>query len=171
MKVSRPGRQEAMEILRIYFSPDVPLDEDLVDVHHGDRQSVCDDMLGQVIERVFQRNNENRVLSVRLRNGKREVLYRSDLLSGAVLAGIVRRAKERAIERAIEGHGNERAGVRTEDLLASLDDEFHEGEILPPDNSAEEWLKLLDHHPDQVVGISSFRKGSVSEERVVQNIV
>ena len=36
---------------------------------------------------------------------------------------------------------------------------FREGEMLPPDDAAEEWLKLLDHHPEQVVGVSSFGGG------------
>jgi proteasome-associated ATPase len=56
-------------------------------------------------------------------------------------------------------------------VLSSIDREFREGEMLPPDDAAEEWLKLLDHHPEQVVGISSFRTGRKSEERVVSQII
>jgi len=52
-----------------------------------------------------------------------------------------------------------------------MSDEFREGEILPPDDSAEEWLKLLDHHPDQVVGVSSFRKGRRTEEWLTRTII
>ena len=43
--------------------------------------------------------------------------------------------------------------------------------MLPPDDAAEEWLKLLDHHPEQVVGVSSFRRGRQSEERLVGQII
>ena len=39
------------------------------------------------------------------------------------------------------------------------------------DLSAEEWLKLLDYNPDQVVGISSFRQGKAQEERLLQQII
>jgi len=49
--------------------------------------------------------------------------------------------------------------------------EFREGEVLPPDDAAEEWLKLLDHHPEQVIGISSFRRGRQTEERLVNQII
>ena len=56
-------------------------------------------------------------------------------------------------------------------MLTAVRSEFREGEVLPPDDSAEEWLKLLDHHPDQVIGISSYRRGRPSEERLVNQII
>jgi proteasome-associated ATPase len=43
--------------------------------------------------------------------------------------------------------------------------------MLPPDDAAEEWLKLLDHHPEQVVGVSSFRRGRQSEEKRIGQII
>jgi proteasome-associated ATPase len=98
------------------------------------------------------------------------VLYRADLVSGAILASIVQRAKERAIERVIGAAGDE-AGLTEDDLVTSINAEFREGEMLPPDDAAEEWLKLLDHHPEQVVGISSFRKGRPAEERLIGQII
>ena len=61
--------------------------------------------------------------------------------------------------------------MTAEDLLTSIDREFREGEMLPPDDAAEEWLKLLDHHPEQVVGVSSYRRGRISEERLVGQII
>lgn len=168
IKVARPGREEAIEIMSVYFSPTLPLNQELVQEHEGNQRTAYDFIVQEGINTIFSRTEDNRVLSVRLRNGKHETLYRRDLISGAILASIIRRAKERAIERTIqEGE----PGLTLDDLLTSITDEFREGEILPPDDSAEEWLKLLDHHPDQVVGISSFRKGRGSEERVVRNII
>jgi proteasome-associated ATPase len=111
------------------------------------------------------------VLAIRLRNGRREILYRRDLLSGAVLAGIVRRAKERAIERAIQAGDQEHTGLSLDDLVISSHEEFKESEIFPPDDSAEEWLKLLDYHPDQVVGVSSLQAGKDGEEQRTSQIV
>jgi proteasome-associated ATPase len=104
------------------------------------------------------------------------VLYRGDLLSGAILASIVQRAKERAIERTIAVRTDDADtaaadGLTEDDLLVSINAEFREGEMLPPDDAAEEWLKLLDHHPEQVVGIASFRKGRAGEERPVGQMI
>jgi len=168
IKVARPGREEALEIMRVYFSPTLPLHQGLLQQHDNNQQAAYDHLVQEAVNTMFSRTDDNRVLTIRLRNGKQETLYRRDLISGAILASIIRRAKERAIERTIqEGE----PGMTLEDMLSSVVDEFREGEILPPDDSAEEWLKLLDHHPDQVVGISSFRKGRSSEERLIRHII
>ena len=171
IKVNRPSRKEAEDILGIYLTPGIPLAPELITANQGNHESARHSVMTQVLDQLFARTDENRVLSIRLRNGRREVLYRRDLLSGAILAGIVRRAKEQAVERAIE-HGQETlSGISVTDFQTAISEEFQEGEIFPPDDSAEEWLKLLDHHPDQVIGVSSFRRGRSSGERLMHNII
>lgn len=173
IKVGRPGRQEAAEILRIYLNPELPLDASLVDTHEGDRTKACVAVVQEALDAIFRRVNGNRVLAIRLRSGQTKVLYRGDLVSGAILAAIVQRAKERAIDRAVRSEGAARGddGLTTEDLLASVEAEYREGEILPPDDATDEWLKLLDQHPEQVVGISSFRSGRTMHERPIGQII
>ncbi|TKB73475.1 MAG: AAA family ATPase, partial [Nitrospira sp.] len=206
IKVARPNRDAAAEILAVYVTTDLPLDVALVATHQNDRAAARDAVVTQVTDAIFRRTDENRVLSVRLRSGQNKTLYRGDLLSGAILASVVQRAKEKAIDRIIltqpaqeqvatdaAGAGTQAArerpatdtagasplapgvpkqqGLTLSDLLESIDEEFREGDMLPPDDAAEEWLKLLDHHPEQVVGVSSFRKGRLSEERVMGQII
>ena len=171
VKVNRPSREEAEDILGIYLTPEIPLEAELINANHGNHESARQRVITQVLDHLFARTEENRVLAIRLRNGRREVLYRRDLLSGAILASIVRRAKERAVERAIEDAQDTLGGISGNDLQIAITEEFQEGEILPPDDSAEEWLKLLDHHPDQVIGVSSFRGGSSSVERPTHTII
>ncbi|MEK7870145.1 MAG: peptidase, partial [Nitrospirota bacterium] len=118
---------------------------------------------------IYKRTDENRILSIRLRSGQSKVLYRGDLVSGAILSSIVQRAKEKAIDRMIQS--GQSAGLIAKDLSDSVLEEFREGEMLPPDDAAEEWLKLLDHHPEQVVGVSSFRRGRQTEERLINQII
>ena len=71
----------------------------------------------------------------------------------------------------IAAGGAEPGGMTLGRSVNSVHAEFREGEMLPPDDAAEEWLKLLDHHPEQVVGVSSFRRGRQSEERLVEQII
>ncbi|GJL54125.1 MAG: proteasome-associated ATPase [Nitrospirales bacterium] len=168
VKISRPNREAATEILQIYLSPEIPLHADVLQASDGNCELARQTMITALLDRVFARTEENRVLAIRLRNGRRDILYRSDLLSGAVLASIVRRAKEKAVEREIEGKDT---GMSDEDLSHAVHEEFREGEIFPPDDSAEEWLKLLDHHPDQVIGVSSFRGESSTIERAIHTII
>jgi proteasome-associated ATPase len=170
IKVSRPNKEAATEILRVYLTEKLPLDPALVTGHGGEKAHAVASLAQDIIESIFRRTDDNRLLSIRLRNGQSKVLYRADLLSGAILASIVQRAKEKAIERTILQAG-EPAGLVTRDLLDAVSEEFREGEMLPPDDAAEEWLKLLDHHPEQVVGISSFRRGRQLEERLVSQII
>jgi proteasome-associated ATPase len=171
IKVGRPNRDSAAAILNVYLTDDLPLDRQWIDQHGGDRKKACADLVEHALSTIFSRIDENRLLSVRLRNGQNKVLYRSDLISGALLASIVQRAKEQAIDRMIAAGGAEQGGMVLEDLMSSVQAEFREGEMLPPDDAAEEWLKLLDHHPEQIVGISSFRRGRQTEERLVNQII
>jgi proteasome-associated ATPase len=171
IKVSRPNRDSAAAILNVYLTDDLPLDRQWIDQHGGDRKKACADLIEHALSTIFSRIDENRILSIRLRSGQNKVLYRGDLISGAILASIVQRAKEQAIDRMIAAGGTDQGGMTLDDLVNSVHAEFREGEMLPPDDAAEEWLKLLDHHPEQVVGVSSFRKGRQSEERLINQII
>jgi proteasome-associated ATPase len=169
IKVARPNREASTEILKVYLSDDVPLDPAALAEHGGEPSKAMASLAQEVIERIFRKTDENRLLSIRLRSGQQKVLYRGDLVSGAILASIVQRAKEKAIDRTIQS--GSATGLSEQDLFDAVTEEFREGEVLPPDDAAEEWLKLLDHHPEQVIGISSFRRGRQAEERPVNQII
>ena len=169
IKVARPDREASSEILKVYLTEELPLHPSVVSERGGEPRQAVASLVDETIEAIFKRADEARLLSIRLRNGQTKVLYRGDLVSGAILSSIVQRAKEKAIDRTIQS--GEPAGLSAEDLLGSVTEEFRQGDMLPPDDAAEEWLKLLDHHPEQVVGISSFRRGRQSEERLVNQII
>jgi len=169
IKVARPNREASMEILKVYLSDDLPLDPSVLAEYGGEQGKAMASLAQVVIDRIFRKADENRLLSVRLRSGQQKVLYRGDLVSGAILASIVQRAKEKAIDRTIQS--GRPAALLEQDLFDAVTAEFREGEVLPPDDAAEEWLKLLDHHPEQVIGISSFRRGRQTEERLVNQII
>jgi proteasome-associated ATPase len=169
IKVSRPNRESAAEILKVYLTEELPLDSSVIAERGGDRTKAFASLVDEVIDTIYKRTDENRLLSIRLRSGQNKVLYRGDLVSGAILSSIVQRAKEKAIDRMIQSGRS--AGLVAKDLLDAVLEEFREGEMLPPDDAAEEWLKLLDHHPEQVVGVSSFRRGRQTEERLINQII
>ncbi|CUS31590.1 Uncharacterized ATPase, AAA family [Candidatus Nitrospira nitrosa] len=169
IKVSRPNKAAAAEILKVYLTSDLPLDPTLVKDRGGEPAQAVVALVEDIIEAIFRRTEETRLLSIRLRSGQSTVLYRGDLVSGAILASIVQRAKEKAIDRTVQS--GLPAGLLEEDLRVAVSEEFREGDMLPPDDAAEEWLKLLDHHPEQVVGISSFRRGRQAEERLTSQII
>ena len=157
IKVGRPDRTGAREIFAIYLHPELPIDPDLVIERNGDRSAARDFLLDETIERLFSADDAQRLLEVRLRSGRRETLYWKDLVTGAIIASIVERAKEKAIKRVISGKIDGKSeGIRREDLFEAMVEEYREGEILPPNDIQEDWLKLLDQDPENVVGISLF---------------
>src|SRR5437588_5642630 len=100
IKVNRPNRQGARDIYRIYLTPDLPYDGALSKEaeHIG---AAVDKLIERFVDWQFARREENKFLEVTLRSGRKEILYRSDLTSGAIIASIVERAKAIAIKRAI----------------------------------------------------------------------
>ena len=156
IKVNRPTREGAEEIFRIYLTPDLPYDPALL-AEKGGVDDVIRHLAGRVIEAQFAHREENRFLSITLRSGRREILYRGDLVSGAIIASIVERAKALAIKRALATGKDE--GISESDLLISLEAEYGENDIFPPTDITEDWLHLIDHDAENVVKVSPFRPG------------
>ncbi len=166
IKIARPDRTGSREILGIYLTSAIPLRGSDVKAHGDDPDRTRGALIEAVLQAIFGHAADQRVLELHLRSGRRDVMYRQDLISGAILASVVQRAKERAIRRAIAG---EEDGVGMEDCLLAVESEYREGEILPPNDHLEEWLKLIDADPESVAGISLFghRASPAVEKRVI----
>src|SRR5215469_8915002 len=154
IKIDRPDREAAREIYRIYLSKDLPYDPELVKRAGGIPEAI-DWLVEKVTDAQFSRKDENRFLDVILRSGKRDTLYRGDLVSGAIIASVVERAKELAIKRAI--NSTEEEGISESDLLLSLNSEYTENDIFPPTDIVEDWLKLIDYESENGVKVSPVR--------------
>jgi len=156
IKVNRPNKDGARDIYRIYLTSDLPYDGAL-----AKESAHIDEAVGRLIERFvdwqFLRRDENKFLEVTLRSGRKETLYRSDLISGAVIASIVERAKAAAIKRSIATGMEE--GITENDLRVAFDAEYVENDIFPPSDVTEDWLKLIDYDPENVVKIAPIRPG------------
>src|ERR1700682_5293394 len=160
IKVNRPNRDGAREIYRIYLTNDLPYDGALAK-EAGNIGAAIDRLVERILEMQFARRDENKFLEITLRSGRKEILYRSDLLSGAIIASIVERAKGLAIKRAIATQ--EHQGVSESDLQLSFIAEFTENDIFPPTDMTEDWFKLIDYDPENVVKISPVRRDEQSK--------
>ena len=149
IKVLRPDEEAAREILGIYLTADLPLAEDVLNAHDGDAKAAVDDLAARAIAEIYAARDDTRFLEVLLRSGRKEVLNRGDLCSGAILESIVQRAKEIVIKRCIASGAED--GIGFGDLLAGIETEYSENEIFPPTDNTEDWLKLLDYDPENVV--------------------
>jgi proteasome-associated ATPase len=154
IKVNRPNKDGARDIYRIYLTPELPYDGVLAKEADGIGAAV-DKLIERFVDWQFVRREENKFLEVTLRSGRKEILYRSDLISGAIIASIVERAKAMAIKRAIAT--NQEEGIREMDLQLAFDAEYDENDIFPTTDITEDWLKLIDYDPENVVKIAPVK--------------
>ena len=175
IKVTRPNADAAKDIFRIYLTPELPIAEEVLlrgrsaDVDGETAppelipaEKAVEDLIAQVVDEMFRESEENRFLEVALRSGRRDILYRGHLCSGAIIESIVQRAKESALKRAIQNPEKE-SGISRADLLDALAAEYRESEIFPPTEATEDWLKLLDYDPANVVKVTPIK--SEKQER------
>jgi len=168
IKVNRPNREGAREIYRIYLTPDLPYDGALGKEAENIGAAV-DKLIERFVDWQFTRREENKFLEVTLRSGRKEILYRSDLISGAIIASIVERAKAIAIKRAIATQQEE--GIREMDLHLAFDAEYTENDIFPTTDITEDWLKLIDYDPENVVKIAPVRPVADSAGRPSSGVI
>ena len=143
IRVKRPDQAGAQAIYEIYLPETLPLAEPRAD-------------LARVItEAHFARTPANQFLEIVFRSGKKDFLYRGDLASGAIIAAVVERAKSLAIKRAIET--SRETFITREDLLLALQREYGENDLFPPTDVTEDWLKLTDFDPDNVIKLGPVR--------------
>src|SRR5213082_1503911 len=168
IKVNRPNREGAREIYRIYLTPDLPYDGALGKEAENIGAAV-DKLIERFVDWQFTRREENKFLEVTLRSGRKEILYRSDLISGAIIASIVERAKAIAIKRAIATQQEE--GIREMDLHLAFNAEYTENDIFPTTDITEDWLKLIDYDPENVVKIAPVRPVADSADRPSSGVI
>ena len=169
IKVNRPDKDGTHEIFSIYLTEDLPIDPAVLKAHDGDAKETVKTLVDSVVNTLFTHRDENRFLEVQLRSGRNAVLYRGDLISGAIIASIVERAKEMAIKRSIDSKKDE--GISEADLLRSLELEYAENDIFPPTDITEDWLMLLDYDPENVVKVSPIRPVTSARSKGVSAVV
>jgi proteasome-associated ATPase len=154
IKIERPNEAAALEIFSRYFNHDLPIAEDQVGEHGGgDRDKAIQSMLEQTVETMYRTDDANRFLEVTYQNGDKEVMFFKDFSSGAMIENIVRRAKKLAIKRAIaEGE----RGIKLDDLLDSIRQEFKEHEDLPNTTNPDDWAKISGKKGERIVYIRTL---------------
>ncbi len=154
IRIERPNELAATQIFGRYLTPDLPLDADEVrTLGGGDAAKATQAMIEATVAEMYRDDEENRFLEVTYQNGDKEVLYYRDFSSGAMIENIVRRAKKLAIKRAIAEKGR---GIRTQDLLDSIRQEYKENEDLPNTTNPDDWAKISGKKGERIVYIRTL---------------
>ena len=159
IKIERPDQAAAAQIFGRYLTTDLPLAEDEVtSLGGGDRDKTVASMIDSTVTEMYRDDDDNRFLEVTYQNGDKEIMYYKDFSSGAMIENIVRRAKKLAIKRVIAGAGR---GIRTQDLLDSIKQEYKEHEDLPNTTNPDDWAKISGKKGERIVYVRTL----VSEGR------
>ena len=170
VKIRRPDKHAARQIFEIYINDSLPLDPGLLKEHSGDNEKARQALIDSAMKDVFRKSPETEFVEVYTRSGGVETLYFSDLLSGALIVSVVERAKNYAIKRSIDVKSSNE-GIGVDDLQRAITTEFKENEIFPKTDTLEDWLKLLDYEPENVVTIKPIRPGSRDKQNSRRGVI
>lgn len=152
VKVRRPDRESSRAIFAIYLHDRLPIDPELLRQEDGEPSCARKALIETATAYLFQKSKETEFLHLTLRNAQTQTLYWGDLVSGALIKSVVDRAKDIAIRRAI-AEPNSEHGLRIADLEEAIGAEYRENEIFPKSDVVDDWLKLIDVEPENVVAV------------------
>ena len=154
IKIERPNQEAAAQILQRYLHSELPIEESIIkDLGGGDRDKAVRLMIEQTVENMYLIDDTNRFLEVTYQGGDKEILYFKDFASGAMIENVVRRAKKLAVKREIASKGK---GVRTEDLMESIRQEFRENEDLPNTTNPDDWARISGKKGERIIFIRTL---------------
>jgi proteasome-associated ATPase len=168
IKIDRPDKGAAGDILAKYLTPDVPIHEQEIRPHGGDVQAAIKRLIDTAVEQMYALTDENRFLEVTYANGDKEVLYFKDFASGAMMESVVRRAKKLALKRYI-AVGEK--GIMLDDLLTAVREEFKENEDLPNTTNPDDWAKIAGKKGERIVYVKPLMGETKEKQRAVERVI
>jgi len=166
VKVGRPDAVAAKDIFSKYLSIDLPFSEEDLARHGGDAKALVQQLTDLTVDAMYASSEENKFIEVTYANGEKEVLYFKDFASGALIEGIVSRAKKFAVKRAIAKEGR---GLQSEDLIRAIREEFKEHEDLPNTTNPDDWAKISGKKGEKIVHLRTI-SGGPGESRQIETI-
>lgn len=155
VKIERPNKEAARDILSIYLHERLPFDPALV-AEQGGPECARVALVESTLAHLWRASAGTEFLKIAFRNGNTDTLHWKDLVSGALLKSVVDRAKDIAIRRAITEPAVQH-GISEADMHAAVEAEYAENEIFPKSDDVTDWLKLLDFEPESIATVKPIR--------------
>ena len=153
IKIDRPNRDSARQIMSMYIDGEIPIDESEIAAAGGSVSDCVSRMVESAVESMYAQTKDNEFLEVTYQNGDKEVLFYKDFASGAMIENIVRRAKKTAIKRIL---ANGTRGLATQDLIEAIRLEFHENDDLPNTTNPDDWARISGRKGERIVFIRTL---------------
>ncbi len=154
VRIDRPDERKARAIFAKYLREEVPLAPDILDKNGGDRSKAIGWAIEKAVQRMYEPSEDNRFLEVTYANGEKEVLYFKDFSSGAMIEGIIARAKKEAIKREIREPSSH--GLQLDDILSAIRREFQENEDLPNTTNPDDWARIAGRKSERIAHVKTL---------------
>ena len=151
IRIDRPDAEAAADILAKHLRADLPLDPGELAGAGGDRQAAAAAMRRAAVDALYARTPATAVLEVVCASGARETLHLADLVSGAMLAAVVARAKTAAIKDEIAGGPG---GLSTARLLEAIAVEARQNEEIASAAGPEGWERLIGRRGERIRSVT-----------------
>ena len=151
IRIDRPDAEAAADILARHLRADLPLDPGELAGAGGDREAAAAAMRRAAVDALYARTPATAVLEVVCASGARETLHLADLVSGAMLAAVVARAKTAAIKDEIAGGPG---GLSTARLLEAVAVEARQNEEIASAAGPEGWERLIGRRGERIRSVT-----------------
>ncbi len=166
IKIERPDKEAATSIFRKYLTADLPFHPEEIKGVNKKEDSIVEKLIHSAVEEMYSVAEDKQFLEVTYANGEKETFYFKDFSSGAMIEGIVSRAKKYAIKRFLETGVK---GLKSEDLISAIQDEFKENEDLPNTTNPDDWAKIAGRNTEKIVHIRTMA-GMAADSHEVETV-
>jgi proteasome-associated ATPase len=130
IEIPRPERKAAEEIAKVYLTDDMPVHEEM-EKQYGGHEAAIGALRAFVVEELY---GENKWVRVKLDSDAKEAIKtvkRKDIVSGAIVAAVVKTAKKNYVKRVLKLKKQDRKkeGLSLEDLAMAVEEECKEHAI------------------------------------------
>ncbi|MFQ5542771.1 MAG: proteasome ATPase [Nitrospiria bacterium] len=167
IKIERPDKDAAIAIFYKYLSEDLPFHPAALEKEKNNRKKVVETFINDAVEEMYSLREENKFLEVTYANGEKETFYFKDFSSGAMIEGIVSRAKKHAIKRFLDC---EVKGLKGEDLLRAIQEEFKENEDLPNTTNPDDWAKIAGRNSEKIIHVRTMAGRSAADPEKIETV-
>ncbi len=155
------------EFIKFLASQQIDVKEwDEIKKGNDNPKKIVESLMKNAVAEMYSVREENKFLEVTYANGEKETFFFKDFASGAMIEGVVSRAKKHAIKRFLDSGVK---GLKSEDLILAIKQEFKENEDLPNTTNPDDWAKIAGRSSEKIVHIRTMA-GSASETRDVDTV-
>ncbi|MCG3111428.1 MAG: proteasome ATPase [Candidatus Manganitrophus sp. SB1] len=167
IKIERPDKKAAVKIFHKYLTQDLPYHPEELERNEGDSAKIAERLIHESVEEMYSVREENKFLEVTYANGEKETFFFKDFSSGAMIEGVVSRAKKHAIKRMLESGVK---GLKQEDLIRAIKDEFKENEDLPNTTNPDDWAKIAGRKSEKIIHVRTMAGRATADAKKIENV-